>query len=434
MRCYCKFGKKSQINLVELIFVLITLFIAFGVLFPGFVYKSKWREASMILNSRDLILTIDRIGKLYEYSFNQTALKNFLENVTEKNLIPWSEVEGTSPNMMVIVCNCTEEDINKMNFWFNPLFVNDRRIYLLLLQTNLEEIPKEADVLLIKGYKNLTGYSSRFKSYIANGVGIIELMDFDSQAKVDNDETQTTIFGLKWNGAEQGIANMVFSSPTSVRNITYLPYKNFYHVPLPLNISSSEYLSGCQYQPSGKGNLTLNQTSYSFWICNYTHVWFDTNADGTNDTLVRLGEKFSINVFNLTLNYIHDNISIAVSFKPNFTFSNYFSYEQAGTKYIANITPSDNKKERILLKAIKDGKEFPTVILNSSKVAWMYDLENPSDEEKTLLLSLLLWASKKKSVILTSPIRTGFSSSYINVQNKDIFEVYKFSLGLSSPY
>ncbi|MEM5878869.1 MAG: hypothetical protein QXU74_00020 [Candidatus Aenigmatarchaeota archaeon] len=433
VKCYCKFGEKAQINLVELIFVLIALFVAFGVLFPGLVYENKWKEANMMLISRDLILTMDRTGELYTYSFDKRKLENFLASIiTEKNLIPWSEVEGTGPNIMVIACNCTEDEINKMNYWLNPLTINNRRVYLLFQRSNLEEIPVEADVLLIKGYRNLTGFSQKFGSYIARGIGIVELMDFDSPAKVNQDDTQTNVFGLWCNGIESRPADyMIFSKPSKATNLTYFPYKHFYHVPLPLNASSSEAVSGCGYQPSGKGVFNLGGTNYQFWICDENSVWFDTDANGTKDTLINLKQNFKINNFNFTLSYINDNATIAISFKPDYVFPDYLSYEENGNKYLPKILPI----ERSLVKAIKGSEEFPAVILNYPRVAWMYDIgDNPSDEEKTLLLSLLLWASRKKSAILTSPIKTGFSTSYINIQNIDMFEVYKFSLGLAHPY
>ncbi|MEM5766276.1 MAG: hypothetical protein QW423_01420 [Candidatus Aenigmatarchaeota archaeon] len=425
---------KAQITLVEFIIVTIALFIAFGILFPGFVYKNKWKEASILINSRDLILTMDRIGKLYEYSFNQRKLLEFLGNMSEKNMIPWLEIEGTIPNIVAVACNCTESQINEMNFWFGNLFINNRKVYFLFQKSNLEDIPDETDILLIRDYKNLTPYSQNFKNYLARGVGIVEVMDFDSQEKIDN--TQQTIFGLKWGGSELGGGNhMIFSKPNSVDNITYFLYKHFYHIPLPINASSNERLPECYYQPSGKGIFYLNRTNYFFWICSPNSVWFDTNADGLNDTLVNLGETFKINGMNFTLNYIHENSGIAISFKPDYIFSDYLSYQQGDKTYIVNITPIDDKKERIILKSVKSGREFPAMILNSSRVAWMYDLgSNPSDEEKSLLLSLLLWASKKKSNVLTPFIKKGFSSSYINVQNVDMFEVYKFTLSLNYPY
>ena len=424
---------KAQITLIEMIVVLIALFVAFGVLFPGFVYKNRWKEANILLMSRDLVLTIDRIGKLYEYSFNQSTLSQFLSSLIRENLIPWSEVEGTVANKIVVACNCTENEVNKMYSWFSPLFLNNRQIIFLFLKSNLEELPAETDVLLIKGYKNLTSYLNNFNSYVARGIGIVEMMDFDTPEKVNSDETQRRIFGLIWNGTEQGTASMIFSKPTSAKNLTYIPYKNFYHVPLSLNTFSEESLPGCSFY--GRGNFTLNGTGYPFWICNSTHVWFDTNLDGVGDTLVMLGSRFNISGYNFTLNYIYDNSHIAVSFKPDYIFSNYFSYEQAGNKYIANILPIDRDEKRVLLKAVRNGRNFPTVILNFSRVAWMYDFgENPSDEEKELLLSLLLWASRKKSSVLPSIMKTGFSTSYVNVENRDVFEVYKFSLGLSYPY
>lgn len=420
---------KGQIILVELVTVLVALLIAFGILFPRFVYKNKWKEASLILFSRDLILTMDRIGNLYQYSFDGFALNDFLSGIVrEKFLIPWSEIENTFPNRIVVACNCTEEEISRMNFWFNPLFINNRRVYILIQRATLEEIPKEADVVLIMGYKNLTNYKSTLAQLISREVGIIEAMNFDSPSKIDI--TQSQIFGINCSGSVEATNYMNFSKPSRASDMVYFPYKNFFHIPLPLNSSfTSNYPENCV----NEGNLVINRTSYKFWICNNSYVWFDVDGNGTWDKLVRIQEKVTIGKFNFTLSYIHESKVIALSFsnRPEYLFGSYLPVGNC------NVLPNDGNNRRILVKAVNSSlsQEYPAVVLNSSRVAWMYDFgKTPSDDEKNLLLSLILWASRKKSLILPAQIQRGFSTSYVNVQNRDIFEVYKFTLGISYPY
>ena len=70
-----KVGKKGIINFIEAIFVIVTIFIAFAVLFPGFNFKNTWSDAATILTARDSILTMDRLDVLYQSSFNSILLR-----------------------------------------------------------------------------------------------------------------------------------------------------------------------------------------------------------------------------------------------------------------------------------------------------------------------------------------------------------------------
>jgi hypothetical protein len=429
---------KAQINIIELITVLIAIFIAFGVLFSRFSYKNKWGEASLIIASRDLILTMDRIGKLYNYSFGIEPLSSFLDkfpSLNKTNLIAWSETRGALPQYVIVACNCTQQQINEMNFWYSRLKINDRSIILIFLQSSLENIPTETDVLLIRDYKNLSKYYNNFRDYLSRGIGIVEMMDFSNEDEVNGDEVQKKIFGLNFTDVyPDAISYSNLTIPEKSSDITYQPYKNFYHVPLPILNSSSENLPDCKYKPSAKGNITINNINYTFWICDESTVWFDTDGDGLNDTKASLGETLEINGYNFTLSYINGNESIAISFRPKFTFSDFLS--KGGN--VVLIQPNDGNEKRVLVKAV-GSREYPAAILNTvfgSRAAWIpnFDRRSVNDEEKELLLSLLLWASKKEVKQIGGVIKSGLSSSYINVKNKDIYEVYSFSLILAHPY
>jgi len=243
------------------------------------------------------------MGKLNDYSFNKIALSDFIDNTipaNKTNLIAWSEVDGTIQSRVIVACNCTKDQIDRMNFWFSGLKVNDRSVNVLFVQTQLGNIPEETDVLLIRDYKSLDDFYSNFKNYVAKGVGIVEMMDFPGAGDVINsDRVQKEIFGLRWVETEKGAAQYVEfkRKPNNSTDITYVPYKYFYHVPLPLNKSSTETLADCAYQPSAKGYLVLNQTQYAFWICSSNSVWFDTDANGVNDTLANLYQTVTIGGF-----------------------------------------------------------------------------------------------------------------------------------------
>ncbi len=69
--------------------------------------------------------------------------------------------------------------------------------------------------------------------------------------------------------------------------------------------------------------------------------------------------------------------------------------------------------------------------------AWIADFSEDGfgDDEKMLLISLLLWSSNKQSAgSAVSNLRMGYLTSYVTINNVDMFEVYKFDLGLGSPF
>jgi hypothetical protein len=443
-----------------MIIAAIILFITLAILFPTFSYHDRWSEALIFLKGRDLILTIDRLNNLYKFSFNSTELERFLDNtipLNETGLLPWSETEGTFKSEIIVACNCTEEQRINLNSWFGKIKLNNREINLTFLERNLDDL-YPSDVLLILSNISLSAYKQYLLNHLREGNGIVELRDFNNSGEVD--DVQTEIFGLKWRGQDpqQKVDYFAFrKKPKNVTEIIYHPYKYFYHVPIPLKNISTESVSECTYQPSGKGNFTFGGINYTFWICSSNSVWFDTDGNGIKDTLVYVKNNVVIGGYNFSLNYIDNNKQIGISFKPEYKFIDFARSprdvpgnprwdkgKKEGLWFTAPVYPIDDNADRILLKADKldkGGKEIPAVILNStpvSNVAWVANFledADAADDEKTLLLSLLLWASNKKAIGILSPnIKVGYGTSYVNSVNDDMFEVYRFNLGLGYPY
>jgi hypothetical protein len=352
--------KKGFMNILELILVLIALFIAFGILFPGFTYRTKWNEALLLLTSRDIILTADRTGNLYSYSFDAAQLSSFLDSVIptgKTNLIGWSEIEGTVKNRIVVACNCTDEQINSLYNWTSGLRINGRDVNMLIVKTNLDAglNPKinPSDVLLIWGYKNIDPFKDNLKNYINNENGIVEMMDFP----VSPGPVQEEIFGIKEGGSWGSPTADVVVKPVAATNVTYQAYKI--------------YLSGLK----GQSPITPE-----------------------------------------------------------------FCKDPANKKIIPTDDPND--PSRVLVQVnIDTGSRASCVIFNDkkvAKVAWMADFSNTAynSNHTRLLTSVLLAASNKKAIGVLSPNtppNIGYMTSYVNVKNTDMFEVYRFNLGMGYP-
>jgi len=423
---------------------VIILIVVFNVFFPSFSYKNRWEEALILLKTRDLILTIDRTGKLFSYSFSSSALQNFLDTlvpISETGMLSWSETEGTIKNEIVLACNCTADQMRTLSLWTKDLKINGRNVTITTVYTNLHDI-QSSDVLLIWGEKDLSNYVNELKEYLKNGNGIVEIADFRTADEVNSAQQQ--IVGLSFIQRIQDVAdyNSFSREPDNSTDAIYEPYKYFLHIPVPLNAEPSTLsIPGCSYSTSNKGNFTFRKTSYSFWICSGTSVWFDADANGQYDMSVSVGQNFKLGGYDFTLNYIDDNRKIGISFNQTFRFSD-FLYIVDPPKGSTHLEPADGNSKKVLVNAVFSSPpaNFPVVILNSTQVnraAWIADFTDDAvgDDHKLLLISLVLWASNKKaSAVLSSNLKIGYITSYINVNNTDMFEVYKFNLGLGYPY
>jgi len=347
---------KSFVAMLEMILVVIALFIAFNVFFPGFSYKNRWSEALLLQTARDVMLTADRIDKLYEYSFNQNSLQNFLNDVvSSESIISWSERDGAIKNQIVIACNCTNQQMVNLNSWMFELKINGRQISTVQCYTNLEFINPcmdSSDVLVIWGEKDLSApiYYNTLKKYLNGNGGIVEIADFKSPLN----QIQNDIFDLADGGSWASPDYDIILKPNYANNVTYQAYKI--------------YVNGL------KGNTTMSE------FCKLPSV---------------LNKK---------------------------------------------IVPSDDDSSKVLSKINKDGGQATRAscaIFNGTRIAWISDFtETTYDTNHTkLLASLLLATSNKKEASSSIPIiRTGYLTSYINIKNADMFEVYKFDLGLGYPY
>ena len=519
--------KKGFINVVEVIIVIIVLFVAFGVLFPGFTYRGKWGDALLLLKGRDLIVTMDRTGQLYDYSFNPENLQNFLDTIIPSNetgLLSWSETEGTIKTTIWIACNCSNEEMNEVLSWTKGFRINDRDIDFMLCYTNLDSINPclaTSDVLFIFGYQNISAVLNTLKAYLTTGSGIVEMADVTKEQLLRERPLNGTaeIFGLGLANSETFQQNeyteydLFPRKPENATDIIYGPWKYFYRVPVPVYAplpassvpSDGVVIRPCTTLTTGsfdiQANITANNTGetykYQFWICDSQYIYIDThepNPDPTDpecldgpkritpcqipngkaDVELQVGDEFQIINFydadrnwNFYLNYIYDD-RIHVSFRPDYEFHDFIKYDFGcavvdhpgkpsgdgkhpgwckGGKAWAGVnvlTPAEDDRYKILLqsnvKTKQEDEPVPAVLLNEalfSRVAWIANFteEEVGHDEKLLLTSLFLWASNKRSVSTISPeLRRGFKTSYVNTVNKDMFEVYKFNLGLGYPF
>ncbi len=504
------YGKKGQIALIEMITSVIILFVSLGIFFPGFSYHDRWSESLVLLKGKDLILTIDRLGKdnLYNLSFNLTALEDFLNQtipISKTGIISWSETEGTFKPTISVACNCTNVTISALRSWFTRygepfIRVNDRKIKIEFWDTTLDSIKPGTDVLLIWGYKNLSKYKQNLLDYLAEGNGIVEMSDIGI-GKLDDGHKQ--IFDLQFQRSTAGgdirdvaVYDEFRRKPNNASDIIYTPWKYFYHIPIPLlatqttgPIPSDQIIPrSCGDIATGNFSIQANITgenigeliNYMFWICDSTYVYFDTDRDPDGKPNVELEEGYNfyiLDYYNETpdearnwtfyLSYINGQEEIGVSFRSEYKFHDFIKVEwgcsvtnksgkanRPAGKFIPPgwcrgkkpwsgytvVLPGSDDYYKILIQAdtkTKHREPIPGVVLNTniSRTAWISNFteEGVGDDEKLLLLSLLFWASNKEAVGALD-IKIGYTTSYINTVNIDMFEIYRFNLGLGYPY
>lgn len=426
---------KGIISVVELIIVAVILFTTFQIFFPGGTVTNRWQEADTVVKSRDMMIAMDKAGDFYKNSFSSDGVSNFIKSVLPGlNLFSWTETGGAIKNRITVACDCTDAQITDLINWASNNKINGRTITFDFVPADFNNIPK-SDVLIIFGYKDITPYKQNLKNYLDGGSGIVEIADLDSSSKVDS--IQQEIFGLKWiESASGNLADAKFSrKPVDSKDAIYTPYKYFYHLPLNLIGSFSDQLQGCS-STTYKGNLNVKQTDYAFWICSPTTVWFDANKDGQccdGDSLASVGNTITLDGSTFFLNYVSIS-TIGLSFRPDYVFQDFLTM---GNNQFFHIEPEDLNNV-VIYSETNSGKKYPAAIVNNTggSVAWIADFKDSGvgDDEKVLLTSILFRSSNKQSQSITGNIKVGYSSSYLNVNNTDTFEVYRFNLGLGFPF
>jgi len=456
-------SNKGVVNLIELILVLVLLFASFAIFFPGVSYRNKWEDAYGVITTRDAILVLEHTGMLHEYAFDDSKMNTFLDKLfPDTNLILWTDVTGGIKGEIRIATDAPNDVISELNTWVDGFMLNEREIKIIFCYTEITSTDYcllNSDALLIWGYKSLNDKKLVLDNYLSGGNGIVEVMDFDEEEKIEGDIVQTDIFGLRFVGISKSQADYVEFSrdPEDNSDIIYEPHKYFYSLPLPIGAySNGGTVEGCTYNPTKTDTLSLKGVDYNLWTCSEDSVCLDVDEDGVCIEQVNELSQFSLGGNQLYLNYVtHDDSKISVSFRPDHIFNDFLAFIQpgglgdeplgdpGGIWRIQHLEPIDGDQNRILLRAISSDpySEYPAVILNNvdgTNVAWMAyfgeDDGGYSQDEKQMMMSLLFWAANKESSgVDYSDIRYGYKTSRVNVENRDMFEIYKFDFGVGYP-
>jgi len=452
-------ANKGVVNFLELTVVLVMLFASFAIFFPGTSYRNKWEDVYGVVTTRDAILVLENTGTLHEYAFDDSKMDAFLDKLfPNTNLIVWTDVTGGMKGEIRIATDASNEVMTELVTWVDGFMLNERDIEITFCHTEIASTDYcllNSDALLIWDYKSLNDKKSVLDNYLSGGNGIVEVMDFDEEDKIETDLVQTDIFGLRFVRISRDRADYVefTREPEDDSDIIYEPYKYFYGLPLPIGVfSDGGSLVGCSYNPTKTDVLSLKGTDYNLWTCEENSACVDA-LDGSCIEEVNELSQFSLGGNQLYLNYVtHDDSKISISFRPDHVFNDFVAYEFPGEQTqgqgggiwrLMTIEPRDADEDRILLRAISSSPydEHPAVILNNVNgvnVAWMAyfsgDDDGFSQDEKQMMFSLLFWAANKESSgVDYSDIRYGYKTSRVNVENRDMFEIYKFDFGIGYP-
>ena len=405
----------GQTTILEAISAIVLLFTAFYFIFKPLSFKDNWQTASLAILGRDILLSLDLTGRLYNSTFSEVSLKDFISktSLAKESIFLYLQPEGTMKNSIIIAVNCTQDKIKKFSEWYGLLVFNKRTISIFFLPVNLTNIPEYTDLLLICGPIELENYHQNIIEYISKGKGVIEIADFTTI-----DQSTQKVFGINVTTTQQANTDVYINLPSSVKSDIYYPYKFFYNIPLLINASYVNQSSGKYY-----GNFTFRNYSVQYEIDPVSrNVTFYTSPPLS----VRERESFKLYGYNFMLSYILSNSSFSVSFKKLYNFTSFRGNN--------NIGLIDGNEERIFLYEGSSTSKMPIAVLNTSKVAWIANFDrynNATHDQKLALLSLILTVSGKTYHSL-EPYST-HKIPYLGVESYDMYEVYKANLGIAYP-
>ncbi len=448
---------KGQISLIEAILSAVALFIAFNMIITTGEYHSRWKESLNLVEGRDILITVDRLGRMHDYAFSTPSFNSqFLDRIDAiKDAVRKVEIQGTLGSAIYVACDCTEDQKNYLQNILNDVKFNTRGVSTVVCRTTLPTIAtcgastRYPNALVIWRYDALEEPArGALIDFVKDGNGLIEITDVQN-SKVDgqgtDDEGQKIIFGIKSINEDNFPANPdEFLKPRNSSLLPYQSYKWFYHVPYLLQGTVSEAVpteGGIAPCASSMRNVfKFQDTNRRFWICGTSSVYWDTNSNNIADIVVTRRSSFSIGSSNFFLNYIDTVDKIRISFKPDYAFNDFVGGKNANNK----LAPTDNNKNKVLLSLgfwdAQREKPIAVIIFNgteTAKTAWIADfsrdgLSNTGDDHKQLLSSMILSMSNKKTKETFQQV--GQITSYINVNNTDILEIYKIDLSIGKPF
>jgi len=405
----------GQTTILEAISAIVLLLTAFYFIFKPLSFKDNWQTASLVILGRDVLLSLDFTGKLYNATFSEVSLRDFISktSLAKEYIFLYIQPEETIKSSIIVATNCSQDKIKKFSEWYGLLVFNKRTINIFFLPSNLTHIPEYTDLLLICGPINLDNYYQNIIDYLSKGKGIIEIADFTTI-----DQSTQKIFGINTASTQQANTNVYINLPSSAKSDIYHPYKFFYNIPLIINASYMNQSSNRYY-----GNFTFRNYSVQYEIDPVSRkVIFYTNPPIS----VEERKAFKLYGYNFVLSYILSNSSFSLSFKKLYNFTSFRGNN--------NIVLIDSNEERIFLYEGSSASKRAVAVLNTSKVAWIANFDrynNATHDQKLALLSLILTVSGKIYPSL-EPYST-YKIPYLGIESYDMYEVYKANLGIAYP-
>ena len=449
---------KGQVSIVEAIIASIALFVSFNMLLPDPEYQTKWGDANLLLNGRDILIASDRLDKLHDYVFSQNNFNTFLSklNIFEDVIIK-TDTQGAIKSTTYVACDCTDDQVTYLQSILSNVKFNKRNVNFIVCKTTLPTISsctpgrKYPDALLIWGYRDLSVSIPTLVDFAKSSNGIIELADFDQTQA--SDATQQSVFGVKWISEGDFVTGPIqFLKPQNASSNSYQQYKWFYHVPYNLtgfqDATTFQMDTGATIDCTGgkSGNFKFRNNNYRFWVCPDNKVYFDTDQPQNNaaDTANVAGEKIPIGGYDFKLNYLESISEIRISFKPDYEFNDFLTIDNLHNK----IFPFTNDKTKVVMSMgywdLTRERPVAAAIVNkfqNSQTIWfanyarnaitLSDLHNLGDDYKQLLASLIFSVTNKR---VSTTQQIGQTTSYINVNNTDILEMYRIDLSIGTPF
>lgn len=326
---------KGFIRILESILASIILMGAMAYFFEPVVKYSDWSDTATSVEAGDALIVMGKNGKLDEYinyvnidevdcnkgCSDKVALNGNLSELLPKTVAFSVEVRGRPNPIILIGCNCTNEQKAELENLLSPLiFIYKNRPIEIRIKnvaiSAVNSMEPKPDILFIFGYKNLSEaqYKSHAELFLENGGSIFMLADLVQPSWLEGflDEK----FGLVWKVGASSTQGEFYNSG-NINSTSYRIADYFMNIS---GLSSSESFNlntnniDIDYRTiiaagSSYSFVKVNQLSRgkTVWFANYTTA--DNKLNNLTKALVMWasGESYKMDLYNKNIPEIYSS-------------------------------------------------------------------------------------------------------------------------------
>lgn len=431
---------KGFMKMLEVILAAIIMLSSLSYFFSFQARDSEWQGVLLENSGKDVLASLDKLGSLRKFietnNFTEEGfgLEYYIRKMVPRTVLYSVEFENIPKPDILIGCNCTQEQINKLKreivvfqgFEGNATY-KGRRINFTIFGENLSNLLtdinyKNLDVILLFTYQDLSPFSKEIDDYLDRGNSIVVVTDIhqDSVNSYFNE-----LFGIRYS---TGIPadEKSFMNYHDSRNISR--QLSGYFDSTTARINTTQQVFGDDFERSG--SIYIQGSPYPI------STYFDGVSSRVNYTgnLYSEGDVFQISGWNVSVDRID-----AVYAGDQWTYAD-ISIIDRSYAFIITAKPGFNNVTADENTVLATANGFSSLQANmhaskngNGRAVWIENYDTTNTDINQLLVSSILWSTSGRYNLdeelgNSKPIPRYFEKVSYVVSGNGEFEPYSINL------